>query len=138
MPPDNTAAIITAARHRHDLTRAKAVRALRELDTAGTPITFQAVAAAAGVSRSWLYNQPDIRQQIHQLRQSTRRAPSPPIPAGQRSSDASLLVRLQAALDRNRNLTSENQHLRQQVAHLLGERRAPTDRDTRFRRPNPP
>jgi hypothetical protein len=130
MPPDYAATIIAAARRRHELTRAKAIRALRELDTAGTPITFQAVASAAGISRSWLYNQPDIRDQIHRLRHSTRRAPSPPIPAAQRSSDASLLVRLQAALERNRKLADENQRLRQQLAHLLGEQRTPTRRDT--------
>ncbi len=47
MRPDNTAAIITAARHRRELTRSKAIRALRELDAAGTPVTFKTVARAA-------------------------------------------------------------------------------------------
>ena len=130
MPPDHTTAIIMAARRRHELTRAKAIRALRELDTAGAPITFQAVATAAGISRSWLYTQPDVRDQIHRLRHSTRRAPSSSIPADQRASDASLLVRLQAALERNRTLAKENQRLRQQFAHLLGEQRAPARRET--------
>jgi hypothetical protein len=53
-----------AAARRHELTRAKAVQALRELDRAGTPITFAGVAQAAGISRSWLYTQPDISGQI--------------------------------------------------------------------------
>ena len=44
-----------AAARRHELTRARAVQALRELDRAGTPVTFAGVAQAAGVSRSWLY-----------------------------------------------------------------------------------
>ena len=35
MRADNTAAIIAAAQRRHELTRAKAIRALRELDHAG-------------------------------------------------------------------------------------------------------
>jgi hypothetical protein len=44
---DNTGPLIDAARNRSELTRAKAIRALRELDHAGTPVTFAAVAAAA-------------------------------------------------------------------------------------------
>ena len=47
MRPDNAGPIIAAARRRHELTRAKAIRAIRELDHAGTPITFAAVAASA-------------------------------------------------------------------------------------------
>jgi hypothetical protein len=80
MPPDNIAPLITAAHHRHELTRAKAIQALRELDHAGTPVTFEAVARTAGVSRSWLYSQNDIRREIERLRDTTKRAPSPPIP----------------------------------------------------------
>jgi len=36
-----------AATRRHELTRAKAVQALRELDQAEAPVTFAAVAQAA-------------------------------------------------------------------------------------------
>ena len=43
---------------------AAAVAEARELDRAGTAITFTAVAAAAGISRSWLYTQPDLRAGI--------------------------------------------------------------------------
>jgi hypothetical protein len=91
MRPDNTAPIIASARRRHELTRAKAIQALRELDRAGAPVTFQSVAAAATVSRSWLYAQTDIRAEIERLREATRRAPIPPIPASQRTSQPSAL-----------------------------------------------
>ena len=60
-----------AAVRRHELTRSKAIQALRELDRAGTPVTFAAVAQAAGISRSWLYTQPDISGQIRRLRGKT-------------------------------------------------------------------
>ena len=77
-----------AATRRHELTRAKAVQALRELDRAGTPVTFAGVAQAAGISRSWLYTQPDISGQIRRLRQETNDAGSagiiPAGPAGHR------------------------------------------------------
>jgi uncharacterized protein DUF6262 len=131
MRPDTTAPIIAAARKRHELTRAKTIQALRELDRTGTPVTFQAVADAAGVSRSWLYSQPDIRAEIQRLRDATRRASTPAIPASQRTSDASALARLDAALKRNRELSQENQRLRRQLAQALGEQRRPTgQRDT--------
>jgi Family of unknown function (DUF6262) len=123
VPPDNTGPLILAARRRRELARAKAVRALRELDHAGTPVTFEAVARAAGVSRSWLYAQPDLRAEIQRLRDATSRAPAPPIPASQRASDASLLRRLTEASQRNRQLAEENSRLRRQLARALGEQR---------------
>jgi hypothetical protein len=130
MRADNTRHIITAARHRHELTRAKAIQALRTLDAQGAPVTFEAVAQAAAVSRSWLYAQPDIRAEIEHLRAAHRRAPATPVPARQRSSDASLLHRLEATTQRIRQLGEENRKLREQLAQALGEQRATMNRDT--------
>ena len=114
-----------AAARRHELTRSKAVQALRELDRSGIPVTFAGVAQAAGISRSWLYTQPDIRSQIRRLRQETKAAGSAGgIPAAQRATDASLRARLTAALDRNRQLADENARLRRQLAHALGDQRS--------------
>ena len=124
MRADNTRHIIDAARQRRELTRAKAIQALRTLDAAGTPVTFEAVAQAAAVSRSWLYAQPDIRAEIERLRVSRRPAAAKAIPARQRSSDASLLRRLEAANQRARRLAEENRELRDQLARVLGEQRA--------------
>jgi len=123
MPADPTP-IITAARQRHELTRAKAVKALRELDRTGTPITFELVARIAGVSRSWLYKQPDIRTDINRLRDTTRRASTPPIPVAQRATAESLRRRLEATHERIRHLAEENQRLRRQLAQALGDGRA--------------
>jgi hypothetical protein len=123
MPADTADHLAAAARRRHELTRAKAIRALRELARTGIPVSFELVARTAGVSRSWLYSQPDIRDQIQQLRSATQRAPSSPVPATQRASDASLLRRLQAASERNRSLTEENRRLRRQLAEALGQLR---------------
>ena len=134
MHSDPTPLAIAAAR-RHELTRAKAIQALRELDRAGAPVTFAALAAAAGISRSWLYTQPDIRDQIQRLRSTTARTPAPvaAIPAGQRATDASLRARLTAALQRNQALADENARLRRQLARALGDQRT-----TRTRSGNDP
>jgi len=113
-----------AAARRHELTRSRTVQALRELDRSGTPVTFAGVAKAAGVSRSWLYTQPDISSQIRRLRQSTSSAGSAgTVPAGQRTTDASLRARLTTALDRNKQLVDDNAGLRRQLARALGDQR---------------
>ena len=124
MRPDNPAPLAIAAAQRHELTRAKAVQALRELDRAGAPVTFAAVAAAAGISRSWLYTQPDLHDQIRQLRDTTAKTNPTAIPASQRANDASLRARLATTLQRNQALADENARLRRQLARALGDQRS--------------
>jgi small-conductance mechanosensitive channel len=126
MRADNSRHIIDAAHRRSQLTRAKAIQALRDLDAAGQPVTFHSVATHAGVSRSWLYNQPDLRAEIDRLRATHRRAPASPTPAHQRASNASLLRRLETANERLRQLREDNHRLREQIARLLGEQRTAT------------
>ena len=114
-----------AASRRHELTRARAIQALHELDRAGVPVTFAGVARAAGVSRSWLYTQPGISSQIRRLRQQADGAGSAgAVPAAQRATDASLRARLTAALDRNKELADDNARLRRQLARALGNQRS--------------
>lgn len=124
MPADNSHLIVAAARRRATATRRRAVAALRRMDATGTAITFETVAREAGVSRSWLYNQPDLRAEIERLRARRRSIlAARPVPDRQRASDASLLRRLEAATERNRQLESENRELRDALALALGERR---------------
>ena len=88
-------------------------------------MTFAGVAQAAGISRSWLYTQPDISGQIRRLRTKTDSAGfAGTVPAAQRATDASLRARLTAALDRNRQLADENARLRRQLARALGDQRS--------------
>lgn len=125
--PDNSRHLIKAAQQRAAYTRAKAVHALRTLQTNGEPVTFDAVARYAGVSRSWLYTQPDLRAQIEHLRHSPPTPSSTTDPPPHRASEASLRQRLEAATNRIRRLTEENERLRQQLAYALGQsRREPT------------
>ncbi|MFG2638792.1 DUF6262 family protein [Streptomyces sp. NPDC048362] len=124
MRSDNSRHIVAAAYNRHEYTRAKAIQALREIDAAGTAVTFDTVARAAGVSRSWLYTQSDLRAEIERLRAERQRASADPVPARHRASDASLLRRLEAANERNRRLAEEKRQLRDQLARALGDLRA--------------
>jgi hypothetical protein len=135
MRADNSRHLITAARHRSEQTRQRAIAALQRLDATGQPISFDAVARQASVSRSWLYTQQDLRTEIQRLRQRHPAATPAPPPDRQRASELSLLRRLEAATARIRHLEADNQQLRDALARALGERRAAgtsrqTSRDT--------
>lgn len=136
MRADNSHHVVAAARRRAEQTRGRAIAALRRMDTTGQRINFDTVAAAAGVSRSWLYTQDDLRAEIDRLRQPHPAASPAPPPKRQRASDPSLLRRLQAAAGRIQLLEADNQQLRDALALALGERRAaevlgrPATRDT--------
>lgn len=135
MRADNSAHIIAAARRRSDDARRRAVTALRRLDADGQPVTFSTVASAAGVSRSWLYAQDDLREQIGRLRTRQQARSSPPVPDRQRATPASLLRRLEAATVRIRVLESENRQLRDALQRALGEQRAAAIRSPATTRP---
>ncbi len=123
MTAANSAALVVAAQQRTQDTRRRAVEALRRCDAGGEAVTFTGIAHAAGVSRSWLYRQADIRGEIDRLR-TNHPTTAISVPSAQRASTDSLRRRLEASLDENRRLTAENRRLREQLARHLGQRRA--------------
>lgn len=124
MRADNTAFIVQAARERHDATLRRAHEAIQRLDRTGAAITFQAVATAASVSRSWLYREPTLRAEIQRLRRDGATHSTTVVPSAQRATSESLQHRLQAVTEEIARLKKENRQLRDQVAKLHGERRA--------------
>ncbi len=137
MRADNSQQLLDAARRRAQATRRRAVTALRRMDNAGTLVTFDALAREAGVSRSWLYNQPDLRAEIERLRDRPRSTTDRLVPDRQHSSDASLLRRVEIATQRIRELETDNTRLRHALAEALGERRAIIAREPRHDTPRP-
>lgn len=125
MRADNSHHLAAAAQRRSANTRDRATAAVQALHDAGEPITFDTVAAKAGVSRAWLYNNQELRSQISELRERNPRSRSTtgPVPGSQRASDASLLRRLELAQDRIQRLTAENAVLRRDLARALGQAR---------------
>lgn len=121
MPHERTPLQVAADRKHHSAV-ARARDALAAMHRAGSEITFQGVADRAGVSRQWLYKDPELRAEIDKLR-ATHRGRHP-VPAAQRTSDASLRQRNIMLLDENRSLRAENNQLKHELATLLGERRA--------------
>ena len=64
MPAEPGAALAESARRRHQNAIDSAHRALRAAEASGESVTYANIAAAAGLSRSWLYTQPEIRAAI--------------------------------------------------------------------------
>jgi hypothetical protein len=119
---DNSRYLAQAAAARHQAALARASAAVERLDRSGHPVTFTAVAAAAGVSRAWLYRNPDVRDLITRLRSRPRRTAS--TPAAQRATAESLRARLDAAREEITRLRAENATLREQAARHHGQQRA--------------
>lgn len=122
---DRSAAMVAAAKDRHEATRRRAADSIRRLHAAGEEISFAAVAQDGAVSRAWLYRDPQLRAEIERSR--TRRRPSQPTqqrPAIEQASPESLRE-LRASLQAELNLLrEENRCLRDALARRLGERRA--------------
>ncbi len=120
--PDRVQRLGEAAQARHQATVRRAEQALQRLARRGDAVTFRRVAEAAGVSRSWLYSQPELRQQVDQLREST---PTKAMEtSAERATVASLRQQIHAYREEITRLRTENQALHEQLARHLGTARA--------------
>lgn len=117
---DNSAFLAQANARRHQAALAAARHAIEHLQREGTAVNYTVVARSAGVSRTWLYRQDQIRSLISQLRQ--QHAPASTLTA-QRASTDSLRQRLDTARAEITRLRAENHSLREQIARQLGLQR---------------
>ena len=90
----------------------------------GDPATVGLLAGKAGVSRSWIYTQPELRDRIERLQQKRARTSSRTGRTSSRASEESLRRRLTLAHQRIAQLRTENQQLRDELARAHGELRA--------------
>lgn len=119
MPPaDHTAALARAAQRRAVQARTRAEKALAAAGRTGRPVTVAGLATTAGVSRSWLYTQPDLITAIRQLQQ---RHPAPERTGPQPANVTSLRHRLDTALARIKQLRADNSDLTRQLEVAHGE-----------------
>lgn len=117
---DNTINLLRAAADKRDAATRHTIAVIEELARTGAHVSVAVVAHSAGVSRSWLYEQPDLLADINRLRE---RKSAVLIPAKQRATEESTRQRLDAARAEIERLRAENAMLREQVARTLGERR---------------
>lgn len=98
-------------------------RAMRNMEQAGTPINISRVAAAAGVSRQWLYNS-TFRAEIEVLRaRHLSSASTAQRPVREAASEASLRAQNQALRQRLKEMHDENKALRHHLERILGSLR---------------
>lgn len=119
---DNSRHLVAAAQRRHDDAHQRAQEAIRVAAARGDAVTATGLAARAGVSRAFLYANPDLIESIRQLRAGGERPGA--VPVRQRASEASLLHRLEAVTGRNKELRTENQDLRRRLEIAHGQLRA--------------
>lgn len=112
---------LAAFQHERSAQRRSAVTAaIRTLDRTAQPITVAAVAAAAGVNRSYIYSQRDLLDEIRR-RRTTPLDKLAPRPAAESSTVASLQARLASAHEEIARLKTENRSLRERLAAALGQ-----------------
>jgi Family of unknown function (DUF6262) len=127
--PDNSHHLVAATQRRRADTLDRAQRTLHDLAQTGQRFTVTDIAARAGVSRAWLYTQPELRDDIRRLT-AYPQATADTNGRAERGSVASLRQRLTLAHERIRELDNENRQLRNQLAHLHGQLRAARVTDT--------
>ena len=119
MPPgEHTEALAQATRRRAEQARTRAEHALAAAGRTGSPATVAGLAKIAGVSRSWLYTQPDLTAAIRQLQQ---RHPATERTGPQPATVTSLRHRLDTALARLKQLRADNAELTRRLEAAHGE-----------------
>jgi len=120
--PDRVDRLREAAQARHDATLRRATNAMQRMARRGKAVTFRRLAETAGVSRSWLYRQPKLREEINRLGDTTAgRAGN--LPSAERATTDSLRQQLRTYRDEITRLRIENQELRDQLARHFGATR---------------
>lgn len=113
----NTSGLQAAAQKKRLAALARVDAGIKQLLRQGHPISFESVAEVASVSRSWLYKQPELKQQIMQLRESK------PVRSSASSADApgtskeAIILALRQQL---KALKQETETLKQQLEVAYG------------------
>jgi parvulin-like peptidyl-prolyl isomerase len=119
----NTSGMVAHAHRRKEEKRLRVDEVITRLVRERQTINFNAVAIAAGVSKAYLYSQPDLRQRIEALRQQEMeqaiRGRVDRLAPGKTDGSRDLVI---LAKDRRiKELEAENRKLQQQLKIALGK-----------------
>jgi hypothetical protein len=124
MPGDSGNRLAEHARRRHEQTLQRAQAALAKLANNGGTATVAGLAREAGVSRSWIYTQPELRDLLEQLQHTKNPVGAAGRGGNSRASEESLRRRLALAHQHIAQLRNDNHELRQMLARAHGDLRA--------------
>ena len=115
---DRIARLRAAAQRKSEDATARAHRAILALETRRQVVNFNTVAAEAAVSKDFLYGNRQLRSLIMEKRPGRA---GPVVPAAERASEASALVKLAVIAEALQRIRQENAQLRHENAALRGE-----------------
>ncbi|GAB2959449.1 DUF6262 family protein [Saccharothrix stipae] len=114
------ATLAAAAKTKSETKTLAAEQAIRALVKRGEPISFQAVQREAGVSHAFLYNHPELRPRIEQLRAQARPHHAPPQPPP--DAESTLVLALTSQITNlKKQHREETQALRAALEQAHGE-----------------
>lgn len=116
----NVDGLRAAAQRKAEVTQQKAEAALTLLLKEQRPITFNAVAEAAGISTAWLYGNEVMKQRIMHLRAEPASVAPVKIPPREQASNASKDAMIVALQKRVREQAAEIEQLKRQVEVAYG------------------
>ena len=117
--PDNTGFLRAAHEKRRTNMLQRTLQTVQRMAAEAELISYTGLAAAAGVSRAWLYHQPEVREAIEVARAEVRAKRRGARSGG--ASDASNQARMRLLLEDNQALRAEVTALKAKLAELLGE-----------------
>ncbi len=117
----NTEAIIALAQKKSEQTLTKVDNAIKTLIKNKKVINFNTVAISSGVSKSYLYNNVELRTRIDSLRRQQQQVRSPKS-IKYKMSDPNKDATIEMLRAKNKKLESENKKLKEEISHLLGKK----------------
>jgi hypothetical protein len=117
----NTEAIVKIAKKKSDEARNKVEKTIQRLVLEGTVINFNVVKKEAGVSKSWLYSNLDIRRRIEEIRDKQKMSPKRVKSGSKDRSEDSKDNIITALKERIKELDGENKKLRKESEILYGQ-----------------
>lgn len=116
----NTEAVVAYAKKKKEETVEKVEQAIKQLVQQNEKINFNTVTMAAGVSKSYLYNQTELRERIETLRQQQSEVTSPKkIKKNMSLENKDSLI--QVFRERIRELEKENKQLKEEIKRVNGK-----------------
>ncbi|WP_099355408.1 DUF6262 family protein [Fredinandcohnia onubensis] len=116
----NTEAVIAFAKKKKEETAEKVEQAIKQLIKQNEKINFNTVTTAAGVSKSYLYNHPELRKRIEILRQQQREMPPSKV-TKKSMNDENKDSLIEVFRERIRELEKENKILKDEIKRVNGK-----------------